>query len=315
MANVDIQPSNFTTKAVATVAAPNACASHVADMPPDSSGYWVGQPIQTVIDGATEDNTITAIDYITTGTNEDRVQHTLGTSPAWNGDPQKNSITPKISGTDDHALQYSVSEIDCVVYQWILSPKQQQSLNSKMRKGINLQFMTWKAERVNVPSIIANNAYNRQFDSEPNVVNVFGLMPHVPAVNATSAQPLLSRFDSASSYRWRLNGVDATNQDVKPLGWLYNDRLLATTSNGYMKVKNLNLNNLRSYNTANSKHDPAVLTSDPQSFIIPSPIPLSTEQQTIQLRLHQGSTASESDKIFYLCKQIKKQMNLKGVKV
>ena len=309
------QVKNFAMN-VGNTSPSNTFTNPNSGIPPDSSAFWVGQPVIAYIDGLGNTKiprVITSINY-DTGTN--KAEYTLDSSVAWSATTSNNFVTPGNSNVDDHALQYSVSEIDCVVYQWILSPKQQQSLNSKMRKGINLQFMTWKAERVNMPNIIANNTYNRQFDLEPNVVNVFGLMPHIPTtVNAASAQPLLSRFDSASSYRWRLNGVDTTNQDVKPLGWLYNDRLLATTSNGYMKVKNLNLNNLRAYNATNSEYDPAVLTSDPQSFIIPSPIPLSPEQQTIQLRLHQGDADSKSNKIFYLYKQVKEQMNLKGVKV
>ena len=311
------QVKNFTMN-VGNISASAKFTNPNSGIPPDSSAFFVGQPVIAYADGLGNTalpHVITSINY-DTGTN--KVEYTLDGSVAWSGTTSNNFVTPGNSNVSDHELQYSVSEIDCVVYQWILSPKQQQSLNSKMRKGINLQYLTWKAERVNIPSILAKNTYNRQFDLEPNTVNVIGLIPHVPppsSVTLNSAQPLLSRFDSAESYRWRLNGIDTTNQDVLPLGWLYNDRLLATSSNGHMKVKNLNLNNLRAYNVANSVYDPTANASDPQSFIIPSPIPLSPEQQTIQLRLHQGDANSQSDKIFYLYKQVKAEMSLKGVKV
>ena len=255
------QVKNFTMNVDVAGGASTTFKNPNAGIPPDSSALWVGQPVKTYnngLGGGSVPNVITAIDY-DTATN--KVQYTLNSSVTWSNTSSDNFVQPGDSAKSDHILEYSVSEIDCVVYQWILSPKQQQSLNSKMKRGVNLQYLTWKAERVNIPSILAKNTYNRQFDLEPNTVNVIGLIPHVPppsSVTLNSAQPLLSRFDSAESYRWRLNGIDTTNQDVLPLGWLYNDRLLATSSNGHMKVKNLNLNNLRAYNTVNSVYDPAL---------------------------------------------------------
>ena len=78
-------------------------------------------------------------------------------------------------------------------------------------------------------------------------------------------------------------------------------------SNGFHRVKNLNLNNVR-------KATATDLTTgeDPQTFIIPTPVPLKNEQQIIQLRLHQDATTSTAGKIFYMFKQCRKQVNLKA---
>jgi len=139
------------------------------------------------------------------------------------------------------AITYEIMNVDMEIYQYQLNDGQKSKLNSNMKKGLNLGFMTWSLERVNMPAVAAGQTYQRQFDLEPNCVNVFGMMPKQFSAADAVAQPLFSVNQDFTNYRWRLNTVDTTSQDVVPYQSLYNDRLMATLTNGYLKIKNLRL--------------------------------------------------------------------------
>ena len=279
---------------------------------PNGGMFYVGQPIRTSANASASPptytpNEIVSIDYSAAN---DALTFNLKTPVTWSATASNNLIQPLV-GVADSTLNYKINDVDLVLYQWMLAPKQIQSLNAKMKKGINLQFQTFKLERLNMGQVVGNNTFHKQFDLEPNVVNVFGMMPHVPTAGASTPNPLFSRYDSVKSYRWRLNGKDTTNQDVLPLQYLYHDRLLATMANGFHRVKNLNLNKNRK-GTEFDLAMPTDQTDDPQTFIIPAPIPLNNVPQTIQLRMHQNGMDSTTDKIFYLYKQCRHQVNLKS---
>jgi len=50
-------------------------------------------------------------------------------------------------------ITYSISDVDVQVYQYTLGDSQKAKLNSNMKKGISLGFMTYSLERVNLPTI------------------------------------------------------------------------------------------------------------------------------------------------------------------
>ena len=229
---------------------------------------------------------------------------------------QDNSIKALASATNNKDLVYSIQDVELEVYQYNLGPEQQRKLNANMKRGLNVGFTTFSLERVNMPDVAINHQYTRQFDLEPNTINVFGMMPKQfdgdRASGSVEAQPLFSKNDGFSDYRWRLNTVDTTSRDVVPYQSLYNDRLMATLSNGYMKIKNLRLSNGKAPSSAidSTKADASV-----QTFLIPSPIPKSDASNVIQLRMlkkNATDAANAGTTILHLWKQVQKQLKLQS---
>ncbi|MDF1853377.1 MAG: hypothetical protein P1U85_21245 [Verrucomicrobiales bacterium] len=215
----------------------------------------------------------------------------------------------RLKAYDDSAitnanLTYEIQDVKLKVYQYLLSSKQQESLNSKMKKGINLGFSTYSLERVNLNDALGvSQTYDRQFDIEPNCYNVMALSP---IQNTASYNPFWGRQDNLAKYRWRLNGIDTTDRDISPYKSLYNDRLMATLSSGQYKAKNLNLKRNDSTPVAD------VNIPKDSLLIIPQPIPLSNNNQVLQIRTVQGATASTANKTFHLFKQVQKAIKLGG---
>jgi len=173
-------------------------------------------------------------------------------------------------------LTYEIEDVHIIVPQYLLSPAQVNSMESKMKRGVNMNFLTYEVERINMPSIVKSTQYDRQFDLRSGVINAMMLTP--------TQNNLLSITDGASSFRWRLNGLEQTNRDIVINQSLYNDRLLSVLSSGNIKVRNL----------------------APNSFIAPQSVPLSPEQQVLQIRLNQGSQSDSTAKILFLYKQVRR---------
>lgn len=287
-----------------------------------ANDFYVGQPVSIVgSGGGAADRNIVEISHNTNNKTSIRFD---GNAIQFDGNGGgQNTIAPRASGVNDVDLTYSIQDVELEVYQWILSPKQQASLNSRMKRGVNMDFTTYSLERINMPSIATGQQYTKQFDLEPNTINVFALMPKFYDNKAgdnqsQNSQQLFSVADGLNSYRWRLNMVDTTTRDVVPYQSLYNDRLMVTLSNARMKIKNLRLAEGKRLDTDDTiksdNNQPGV-----KSFIIPSPIPQRNEQQVIQLRINQDRDASANGggRILHLYKQVEKSLNLKasGVEV
>lgn len=153
-----------------------------------------------------------------------------------------------------------------------------------MKRGVNMNFMTYQLERINMPIVAANTQFDRQFDIHPGTVNAIMLTP--------ASNTLPSIADNAESFRWRLNGLEQTNRDIVINQSLYNDRLMSVLSSGNMKVRNLS----------------------PVVFIAPQSIPLSPERQVLQIRLNQSSNPS-SAKILYMYKQVRKSIRASNSRI
>ena len=204
------------------------------------------------------------------------------------------------SGVDIGGVTYEISDVQLKLYQYNLGAKQVQSMNSKLKNGLTMEYLTYSLERVNLPTVSANTSYDRQFEIEPNCINAFCMVPIEDGV-AGKLRPFFTRRDNIDRYRWRLNGIDTTDRDIEPFKSLYHDRLMASLSSGVFKVKNLRLANADGGNE----------TKD-SIFMMPQPIPLSDKNQVLQLRAYQNDTASTPQKTLYLYKQVQKKIRLKG---
>ena len=176
------------------------------------------------------------------------------------------------STVEDSNLTYEVMDMDIITQQYLLSDAQVNSLESKMKRGLNMEFLSWDLERVNMPAVPQSTQYDRQFDCTGGTINALLFTP----LNGH----LISSADNASSFRWRVNGLETTNRDILLGGALYNDRVMSVLSSGSIKVRNLY----------------------PNAFLAGQSLPLSPERQVAQIRLNQGAAASNA-KILYLYKQ------------
>lgn len=308
--DIDIPDSAFTTSTISSVSLPYG----------DSYPLYVGEPISITADGTadtTDERVITSINYNSTNNTVDVSWNNSIALDTTNTNTIKARFKSKnaTAALKNTAITYEIMDVDMEIYQYQLNDGQKSKLNSNMKKGLNLGFMTWSLERVNMPAVAAGQTYQRQFDLEPNCVNVFGMMPkQFSAANAV-AQPLFSVNQDFTNYRWRLNTVDTTSQDVVPYQSLYNDRLMATLTNGYLKIKNLRL-------SAGQGPDASIVSgkasSDVKTFLIPTPIPKSESNQVLQLRmLKNANSADVGNTILHVWKHIQKDMKLRsgGVEV
>lgn len=221
----------------------------------------------------------------------------------------KNMIKAKQSAISNADLTYQINDVEVEVYQYSLGPNQSNKVKSNMRRGLEMGFTTYALERINLPNIGKDAQYTRQFDLEPNTINCYGmLIKHFDAQD--QSQPLFAINDNYGDYRWRLDGVDTTSRNVIPYQSLYNDRLLATMQNGYIKVKNLLVTAGKDPSTAieSKKEDDAVKT-----YLIPTPIPKKDENQSIQLRmLRKDVEVDAGSTILYMWKQVEKSIKIRG---
>ncbi len=188
------------------------------------------------------------------------------------------------SSEDTSNLSYEVRDVHIIVPQYLLTPGQVNSMESKMKRGVNMNFLTYQVERINMSDVAANTQFDRQFDIHPGTINAIMLTP------ANNTLPSIK--DNVSSFRWRLNGLEQTNRDIVVDQSLYNDRVMSVLSSGNIKVRNLS----------------------PVVFIAPQSIPLSPERQVLQIRLNQGGTKS-SAKILYLYKQVRKAIRASNSRI
>ena len=147
---------------------------------------------------------------------------------------QAKTLTAKASGVNNNALTYRINEAQLLLYAVKLSSAQSDKMGGKLKRGVNLPFITYSVERVNVDQIQANQTYDRQFELEPGCLNVMTMNPLI-----SEDDPFLSRQDNIANYRWNLNGINTTSHDVVPYNALYLDRFLNSMASGGVKVNNL----------------------------------------------------------------------------
>lgn len=300
-------------------------ATNVVKIPAnDSLPFYVGEPvtiIQNNTSGAANNRIITNLAYDDTNKT---VDVTFSGATVTFANDEVNKVQQRVTlaaaggaaGTalDNFKITYSISDVDVQVYQYTLGDSQKAKLNSNMKKGISLGFMTYSLERINLPTITTGQQYTRQFDLEPGVVNVFAMMPKQFDTD-DEAQPLFSINDGFSNYRWRLNGVDTTgSSDVVPYQSLYYDRLMSTLSNGYLKIKNLRLTAGKAPENAdanNSAIDSPATDASVKTYLIATPIPKSESNQILQLKiLKKNASVAAGSTILHVWKQVQKEMKL-----
>lgn len=284
---------------------------------------YVGEPILIgTAATAVDDKNNRVISKLTYNASDDTV------SVTWTGDAVTFANDTSGAGTDNKIdarfkdatityantqITYEIIDVDVEVYQYQLNDGQKSKLSSNMKKGLNLGFMTWSLERVNMPDVVENQTYQRQFDIEPNCINVIAMMPKQFKDGGEKAQPLFSVNQEFGSYRWRLNTVDTTSKDVVPYQSLYYDRLMATLSNGYLKIKNLQLTGMKNPDTALTSE---ATDGDLKTYLIPTPIPKSENNQVLQLRMVKAKALATGDNvgntILHVWKHIQKDMKLRS---
>lgn len=284
----------------------------------DSLPFYVGEPVYLNNNTADTVNnrTITSLVYDDTAKTVDVTFS--GAAVTFTAD-ENNNIEQRVkqnNGTvlDNFNITYSISDVDVEVYQYTLGDNQRSKLNSNMKKGISLGFMTYSLERVNLPTISKGQQFTRQFDLEPGVVNVFAMMPKQFDTD-DQAQPLFSINDGFSNYRWRLNGVDTTgSSDVIPYQSLYYDRLMSTLSNGYLKIKNLRLSAGKApenATAADSAIDSPAADASVKTYLMSTPIPKTDSNQILQLKmLKKNNAQAAGSTILHVWKQVQKEMKL-----
>ena len=249
---------------------------------PNQNNIWVGMPVtitQAGGGGTSKNTSVVSISY-----NPTSRQTTITFADALGTDSAGATFKARASAVANANLTYEIEDVHIIVPQYLLSPAQVNSMESKMKRGVNMQFLTYEVERINMPAITANTQYDRQFDLRSGVINAMMLTP--------PQNELVSVADNATSFRWRLNGLEQTNRDIVINQSLYNDRLLSVLSSGNIKVRNLS----------------------PVSFVAPQSVPLSPEQQVLQIRLNQGSSGSTA-KILYLYKQVRRAIKASNTMV
>lgn len=258
--------------------------------------FYVGQSVVSAINTPGNNNvqhTITNISYDGTNTN---ITLTPASTHAF------TILFPdNTTNTANSDIKYQIDDVQLKLYQYTVGAKQVQSMNSRLKNGLTMEYMTYSLERVNLPTISANSTFDRQFEIEPNVMSAMAM---IPIENINGYNPFLARRDNIDAYRWRLNGIDTTDRDVLPYKSLYHDRLMATLTSGRVRVKNTRLQNSESGNQ-----------SKDSIFMIPTPIPLSDKNQVLQIRTHQNNNAGTASRTLHLYKQVQKQIRLKGQQV
>jgi len=297
---VNVIPKLFqkqTDPTVVSVTKTNATVASFTSNLQQNFNFYVGQPVVTAEDSVGNNQVqqkITAISYDGSKTN-------ITLTPGDNANAWNILYADDTTGTDNNAIKYQINDVQLKLYQYNVGPSQVQSMNSRLKNGLTMEYMTYSLERVNLPTISANATYDRQFDIEPNCVNAFAV---IPIDSVANYNPFLTRRDNINSYRWRLNGIDTTDRDIVPFQSLYHDRLMASLTSGRVKVKNLRLFNSEGGNQVKDSN-----------LMIPQPIPLSEKPQVLQLRTHQNATGGTASRTLHLYKQVQKQIRLKGQQV
>jgi hypothetical protein len=96
--------------------------------------YHVGQNITVTATGTDRDGVITDITY-NTGNGKHMITANFGTAPTFQGN-NNDKLNPNASRKNDVDLRYSIRDVELEVYQWNLTSQQENSLNSKMKKGV-----------------------------------------------------------------------------------------------------------------------------------------------------------------------------------
>ena len=129
--------------------------------------------------------------------------------------------------------------------------------------------------------------FDRQFTLPPNTGNVICL---------TATDSLVSVQDNASSFRFRINGQDATVYDIEPYSSYYYDSVVELWTNMGKTLNNLD-------ESRNEDNDFTV-----PSMIYPLVVPLLPEPGFFSLRIHAGALMSQKN--LYAYKQVQRTLKI-----
>jgi hypothetical protein len=203
-------------------------------------------------------------------------------------------IKARGSSVNNSDLTYKINEVQLQLYTIKLSNGQGDKMMNSLKSGVVIPFNTYTLERVNVSAIGANLNHSRQFEIDPNCVNVLAINPLVG-----QDDPFLSRQNHIANFRWNLNGVNTTSRDIVPFDALYYDRLLNSMANGQLPIGNLML-----IRDASDSPVWATASASLSMLVLPQGIQSSDRYQTLQVNWQQNGSAGTAN-ILHLYKQLK----------
>ena len=157
--------------------------------------------------------------------------------------------------------------------------------NSSASGNEEVEFRTWKLERINRP---AQNVYDKQVDIEPicNMV-LIGEQRYVYNANPLDGIDTLKfTGNNLQSYRHRLNGIDTTDRDVSTAvqsqieysSPLFYDRFIHGLESGGYRLKSL--------------------ANEYRGVFVTEPIPKTASSQTLQIRRNANNPAASTMYVF-----------------
>lgn len=150
--------------------------------------------------------------------------------------------------------------------------------------GVVIPWFTWIREP---QQMLEATKFDRQFTLPPNTGNVICL---------TATDSLVSVQDNASSFRFRINGQDATVYDIEPYSSYYYDGVVELWTNMGKTLNNLD-------ESRNEDNDFAV-----PSMIYPLVVPLLPEPGFFSLRIHANAVMSQKN--LYAYKQMQRTLKI-----
>jgi hypothetical protein len=170
-----------------------------------------------------------------------------------------------------------IIQADLVVHQLLLNDQQLGALQSNINAGVQIPYMTWKSQEVNVTDSETNFAYT--YDLPPMCGNALLLKP--------PNDSLIGVTDGVTDYNFRINGTDTTDIPVTIREPLYHDRILETWTNMNKDLKNLD--EKYSLDTTEENYN-----ADVVPMVACQPVPLMPEASLLDFRCRStGMTPSK----------------------
>ena len=262
----------------------------------DQSPYFVGQRLQ--ITSTKTDSAAATVERIVTGIAQSSANNTLTLT----FDQAIDSLTGTQTLGTNKVFRYATPPAAAFSIDYAQLVLHKVAGAGKTPNVIN--YTTFSTEQAQ-----GNGATNfqRQFQLEPNAVNVFLMFP-AKRLNEAGNDTGLGSFSSANktlrSARLRLDNEDLTNRDMQIAtgdntahagkALLLHDRLMMALMNGGYRLKNVGLTNLN--RLAASPADQR--TNGRRLTIVGNPVPVTPTEKLLQVNLAATATGVE-DMILY----------------
>lgn len=185
---------------------------------------------------------------------------------------------------------WTVTEANLVLHQLLLSPQQIEEMQKNINKGVDIPYMVWDREVVNVNA--NTTALAQQYRLPPQCGNIVIL-------NSNNTD-LVGKTNTVTDYRFEINGTQTTDTNVSVREPLYHDRIVETWSNMNKELKNLDERTSLDTTEEDFGEEPA---------IFPQPVPLMPESSIVDFRATATGMAASN---MYVYKQKQRVLKLSG---